>query len=55
MLNHGKTIQEFSHKTLKQWNDKIISDLKGNNYENLIWESPENIKIDPIYKELQIN
>ena len=44
-----KLFEEFSHKTLKQWNDKIISDLKGNSYENLIWESPENIKVDPIY------
>ena len=43
-----KLFEEFSHKTLKQWNDKIISDLKGNSYENLIWESPENIKVDPI-------
>ena len=39
-----KLFEEFSHKTLKQWNEKIISALKGNNYENLIWESPENIK-----------
>jgi len=44
-----KLFEEFSPKTLKQWNDKIISDLKGNSYENLIWESPENIKVDPVY------
>ena len=51
----GKLFEEFSHKTLKQWNDKIISDLKGNNYENLIWESPENIKVDPIYNTESTN
>ena len=50
-----KLFEEFSHKTLKQWNDKIISDLKGNNYENLIWESPENIKVDPIYNSESTN
>ena len=50
-----KLFEEFSHKTLKQWNDKIISDLKGNNYENLIWESPENIKVDPIYNTESTN
>lgn len=44
-----KLFEEFSHKTLKNWNDKIISELKGNKYENLIWESPENIKVDPTY------
>lgn len=50
-----KLFEEFSHKTLKQWNDKIISDLKGNNYENFIWESPENIKVDPIYNTESTN
>ena len=50
-----KLFEEFSHKTLKQWNDKIISDLKGSNYENLIWESPENIKVDPIYNTESTN
>ena len=50
-----KLFEEFSTKTLKQWNDKIISDLKGNSYENLIWESPENIKVDPIYNTESIN
>ena len=44
-----KLFEEFSHKTLKEWNDKIISDLKDKDYKNLIWESPENIKVDPIY------
>ena len=50
-----KLFEEFSPKTLKQWNDKIISDLKGNSYENLIWESPENIKVDPIYNTKSTN
>ena len=44
-----KLFEEFSHKTLKEWNDKIISDLKNKDYKNLIWESPENIKVDPVY------
>jgi len=55
-----KLFEEFDPKTLKEWNEKIISDLKGKNYENLIWESPENIKIAPVYnlesiKELRGN
>tara|TARA_B100000963_G_scaffold201733_1_gene175653 strand:+ start:637 stop:2007 length:1371 start_codon:yes stop_codon:yes gene_type:complete len=50
-----KLFEEFSHKTLKQWNDKIISDLKGSNYENLIWESPENIKVNPVYNTESTN
>ena len=50
-----KLFEEFSPKTLKEWNEKIISDLKGKDYENLIWESPENIKIAPVYNQESIN
>jgi methylmalonyl-CoA mutase len=50
-----KLFEEFSPKTLKEWNEKIISDLKGKDYENLIWESPENIKIAPVYNRESIN
>jgi len=44
-----KLFEEFSPKTLSEWNEKIITDLKGKDYKNLIWESPENIKVAPVY------
>jgi methylmalonyl-CoA mutase len=44
-----KLFEEFSPKTLAEWNEKIITDLKGKDYKNLIWESPENIKVAPVY------
>ena len=44
-----KLFKEFSSKTLLQWNEKIISDLKGKDYNDLIWESPEKITVAPIY------
>ena len=50
-----KLFKEFSPKTLAEWNEKIITDLKGKDYENLIWESPENIKVAPVYNRESVN
>ena len=50
-----KLFEEFSLSTLEEWNDKIITDLKGKNYNNLIWDSPENIKVAPVYTRESIN
>ena len=44
-----KLFNEFSPKSLQEWNEKIITDLKGKDYESLIWESPEGIKVTPVY------
>lgn len=46
-----KLFKEFSPKTLLQWNKKIIADLKGIDYEKLVWKSPEKISIAPIYND----
>jgi len=50
-----KLFEEFSHKTLEEWNEKIITDLNGKDYKNLIWESPENIKVAPVYNRESVN
>ena len=50
-----KLFEEFNPKTLKEWNEKIISDLKDKNYESLIWKSSEHIKVDPVYNQESTN
>ena len=41
---------EFPQVSAKQWKQKIQYDLKGADYnENLVWESPEGIKVKPFY------
>lgn len=50
-----KLFKEFSSKTLLQWNEKIIADLKGLDYEKLIWKSPEKISIAPVYNDESVN
>ena len=40
---------DFNSTTLKEWKEIILTDLKGDEYESLIWEDPENIQIEPIY------
>ena len=49
-----KLFEEFSPKTLKEWNQKIVSDLKEKNYESLIWKSPEHIKVAPVFNQESI-
>lgn len=40
----------FSEVSSKAWKQKIQVDLKGADYnENLVWESPEGIKVKPFY------
>ena len=44
-----KLFEEFSKTKLEQWNEKIVSDLKGKAYTSLTWKSPEGINISPVY------
>lgn len=42
--------KDFDKQTPQSWKEKIITDLKGGNYnELLIWNSDEDISIDPFY------
>lgn len=42
--------KDFDKQTPQLWKEKIITDLKGGDYEELlIWKSDEDISIDPFY------
>mgnify|MGYP000331624211 CR=1 FL=1 len=42
--------EDFNKTNAREWKEKIIQDLKGASYEDqLIWESPEKIKVQPFY------
>jgi len=46
----NKLFSEFKKVTAKEWKQQIQFDLKGADYnENLVWESPEGIKVKPFY------
>ncbi len=50
MMNRPKLFNEFQEVSSKAWKQQIQFDLKGADYnENLIWESPEGIKVKPFY------
>jgi methylmalonyl-CoA mutase len=43
---------EFDPISSKHWKQKIQFELKGEDYnDNLIWDSPENIKVKPFYNQ----
>lgn len=45
-----KMFKDFDKQTPQSWKEKIITDLKGGDYnELLIWNSDEDISIDPFY------
>jgi methylmalonyl-CoA mutase len=47
-----KLFAEFSPVTTRQWEEKILEDLKGADYnENLIWRTIDEIDLRPYYRE----
>ncbi len=49
-MSKPKLFNEFQEISSKAWKQQIQFDLKGADYnENLIWESPEGIKVKPFY------
>jgi len=42
---------DFSPVSTQQWEEKIIEDLKGADYEKkLVWKTPEGLKLKPYYR-----
>ncbi len=51
-----KLFTDFPPITTQEWEDKIIADLKGQDYERaLIWKTYEGINVRPYYREEDIN
>jgi methylmalonyl-CoA mutase len=46
-----RLFQEFPPVTTGEWEEKIIQDLKGADYEKkLIWKTPEGVRVKPYYR-----
>lgn len=51
-MSNKKLFNDFQEVSAKAWKQKIQVDLKGTDYnENLVWESPEGIKVKPFYHQ----
>lgn len=46
-----KLFEEFPAVSEKEWKNQIGKDLKGREFEKLIWKTYENIEVDPFYTE----
>lgn len=44
-----KLFSEFTPSTANDWKNQLIKDLKGEPYENLIWQNENGINIQPFY------
>lgn len=49
-----KLFEEFPPASAKQWEEKILKDLKISSINELIWQTPENIDILPFYTQEHI-
>jgi methylmalonyl-CoA mutase len=52
---HKRLFSEFPGITTSMWQEKIQSDLKGTDYQTLIWHSDEGIAVKPFYRQEDID
>ena len=50
-MQNEELFNEFSKVSAEEWKEKIIKDLKGKEYDNLIWKGDSKIDIQPFYTE----
>jgi len=53
--DHPRLFSEFPRITTSMWMEKIQSDLKGSDYQKLIWNSDEGIAVKPFYRQEDID
>lgn len=51
MSKNEATFNEFSSVSLKQWEEKIIKDLKGKSISELEWTNSDNISLIPYFNK----
>ncbi len=44
-----KLFTEFSYTTATQWKDQLVKDLKGIDYNTLVWKTNSGIEVQPFY------
>lgn len=44
-----KLFSEFAETSARQWKEQIISDLKGGEFEKLLWPNSNGFTVDPFY------
>ena len=55
-INNEKLFSEFPPVSTEQWEEKIIEDLKGADYDKkLVWKTPEGINVKPYYRSEHIS
>lgn len=47
--NYNNIFEQFPAITAEEWKNKIIKDLKGAEFDKLIWHSKEDIEVLPFY------
>lgn len=51
----SKLFNEFHPTTASAWKDKLAKDLKGTDFEQLIWKTENQINVNPFYTKEDLN
>ena len=47
----NKLFSEFAPNTMKEWMDKVTTDLKGADFnKKLVWKTNEGFNVQPMYR-----
>ena len=44
-----KLFSEFKTASAQDWKNQIIKDLKGTDFEKLVWQNPNGFSVNPFY------
>jgi methylmalonyl-CoA mutase len=50
-----KLLEEFKPMSAKEWEEKILKDLKCSSIQELMWQTPEGIELRPFYNHEHFN
>jgi methylmalonyl-CoA mutase len=50
-----KLFTEFTSTTAAQWKEQLVKDLKGIDYNTLVWKTNSGIDVQPFYTKENLN
>src|SRR4051812_11756067 len=50
-----KLFSEFKPATAGDWKNQLVKDVKGEPYENLVWQNENGFSVQPFYTDEDLN
>jgi methylmalonyl-CoA mutase len=49
-----KLFTEFTPTTAAQWKEQLVKDLKGVDFDQLVWHTANGFDVNPFYRTLEL-